>query len=404
MIKPIQYKKTLSLSGAVLLSNILTLPVNAADSFQEMFSEGKAYADINSRYEYVDEDNTKKNAKAGTVRARIGYDTGNYNGFSGKVEFSHNTDIFGLDEYNSKQNNKTQYSVVADPDLTRVNQAYLDYTGFDNTLIRYGRQRIKLDQDRFIGNVGWRQNEQVYDAFLVTNESLADTKITYGYIDKVQTFLDTRIDHSTHILNAQYKGFKLGSITGYYYGLENKDNQAQSSDTYGLQFKGNTAINDELKALYLAEYANQDESDDNPNDFDLDYYHLKGGMDFSSFNVNLGYEVLEGDGTNAFQTPLATKHAWNGWADKFLTTPADGLEDKYLAFATKFYGIKMKAVYHDYDSDKGSTSYGDEIDVVFTKKFKKNYTVLVKYANYDADKYSVDTEKFWIGFNAKFSQ
>lgn len=398
------HKKNMMITGAFLLSNSLILPTYAAESLSQLYSEGKAYADINTRYEYVDEDNSKENANTATIRARIGYDTGTLNGFSGKIEFSHNTDIFGLDDFNSTKNGKTQYSVVADPNQTEVNQAFIDYTVFDNTRLRYGRQRIKLDNDRFIGNVGWRQNEQTYDGFTATNESLTDTKITYGYIDKVQTFLDTSLDHSTHFLNGKYKGIKAGELTGYYYGLENKDNQRQSTDTFGIQFTGNTTWNDSLKILYLGEYANQQDSDRNPNDFDLNYYHLNGGVDMSSFVVKVGYELLEGDGVDAFQTPLATKHAWNGWADQFLTIPAKGLEDTYLSASTKLFGIKMKAVYHDYNSDKSNIDYGDELDLVFIKPINDNYSLLVKYASYDADKFSTDTKKIWIGFNAKFSQ
>ncbi len=398
------YNNSVLIASTILLGNILTSPTAYADDFVQSITSGKAYADINSRYEYVDEDNTKKNANAGTIRTRLGYDTGVFNGFSGKAEFSYNTDVFGLDEFNSKQNGKTQYSVVADPTQTEVNQAYIDFTGLDKTRFRYGRQRIKLDQDRFVGNVGWRQNEQTYDALTVTNQSLDDLKITYGYIDKVQTFLDTRIDHNTHLFNVNYSGFKPVSVVGYYYGLENEDNQNQSSNTYGIQFKGKIAFNDSMSVMYLGEYANQKDAKDNSHDFNLDYYHVNAGMNISGFVAKAGYELLEGDGNDAFQTPLATKHAWNGWADKFLAVPVDGLEDFYLVAATKLMGVKVKAIYHNFESDKGNQNYGDELDVVLAKKLNKNYSLLLKYAIYDADEYSVDTEKLWLAFNAKFSQ
>lgn len=385
-------------------SSAFILPAYAADNLVDAYREGKAYININTRYEYVDEDNGKDQADAMTARFRVGYDTGKLMGFSGKLEFSHNTDIFGLDDFNSTQNGKAQYSVVADPRETEVNQAYLDYSGVDGLLVRYGRQRIILDKARFVGNVGWRQNEQTYDAFKLAYSGIAGTKLTYAYIDKVQNFLGKTINHDTHLLNASYTGFKPLAITGYYYGLQNEDNQNQSSDTFGLQLSGKTAINSGLSVHYLAEYANQVDAHKNSHDFDLDYYHLNAGVGFSPAVIKLGYEVLEGNGKDAFQTPLATKHAWNGWADKFLGVPTNGLEDLYLSVGAKAAGMKFKAVYHDFQSNKGSIDYGSEIDLVLVKPINKNFKVLIKYADYNADQFSVDTKKLWIGFNAKFSQ
>ncbi len=47
--------------------------------------------------------------------------------------------------------------------------------------------------------------------------------------------------------------------------------------------------------------------------------------------LGVGYELLgSDDGVAAFQTPLATLHKFNGFADQFLVTPAGGLQDIYF--------------------------------------------------------------------------
>ncbi len=136
----------------------------ASQSFTEALTSGTASGDIRYRYEFVDQDNSLNNARASTIRTRLGYRTGEYQGFEAFLE-AENVTAVGNENYNSTINGNTKRSVVADPTETEINQAYLRYKGFENTSLTYGRQRIALDNHRFIGNVGWRQNEQTFDGF-----------------------------------------------------------------------------------------------------------------------------------------------------------------------------------------------------------------------------------------------
>jgi hypothetical protein len=90
-------------------------------------------------------------------------------------------------QFDSKATGQTGngHAVVADPESNEINQAYLSYSGIDNTVVKWGRQRLILDNARFVGNVGWRQNEQTFDAFTIVNKSLPDTTITAGYVTNV---------------------------------------------------------------------------------------------------------------------------------------------------------------------------------------------------------------------------
>jgi methenyltetrahydromethanopterin cyclohydrolase len=85
-----------------------------------------------------------------------------------------------------------------------------------------------------------------------------------------------------------------------------------------------------------------------------------------------------------------------------LVTPVAGLEDTYLDVTADALGMTWKAVYHEFNSDKGNIDYGNEVDVMVSKAFGKHYVLGVKYATYDADAFSVDTDKFWLWGELKF--
>lgn len=391
------------LLGAGLLA--VTASSWAADGFTGALTGGKPSADLRLRYEGVDQANITEDARATTLRLRLGYETGMWQGFSALVE-AENVTALGGERYNSTVNGKTNFPVVADPEATEINQAYLSYTGLPGTRLKYGRQRITLDNHRFIGNVGWRQNEQTFDAFSVSNVSLPQTNITAGYIFNVNRVFSDKSPQgnfkmNSPIFNINYKGWSVGEVAAYGYLLDFTDVAASSTQTYGLRLKGSAPLGG-VKAVYTAEYATQRDYRDNPRDFSLKYYFLEGGVGLAAAEFKLGYEVLGGNSTVAFQTPLATLHAMNGWADQFLTTPATGLKDAYVSAATTVLGARLEAIYHDFRADSGNARYGTEWDLQAVKAIDKTYSVGAKYASYDAKGFSVDTEKFWLWAEAKF--
>ena len=389
-----------------------------ADPLIDALSQGKVSANIRLRYEGVDDDTRSKDADAVTIRTRLGYQTADFNGWKlfGEIE-----DVTALDEsYNSTVNGKGTYPVVADPEDTEINQLFVSYGGFADTWIKAGRQRIILDGARFVGNVGWRQNEQTYDAFSVVNKSLADTVFTYAYVSEVHRIFSDESprgnsEMDSHLLNVSYSGFDLGKLTAYAYLLGFDDTTAgaigpgAATKTIGVSFSGGTALSDTLKLLYAFEYADQSDYDDGASTNDADYNHLELGLKFPAVTVKVGREVLEGDGTYGFSTQLATLHKFNGWADKFLGTPAAGIEDTYVLATGKVGGVKLLAKYHWFESDAGSFDYGEELNLLAVKKFGKNYTVGLKYADYDADSNAAnvggtaaDIEKLWFWGELKF--
>lgn len=406
--------KAAGLCGIAIGSLTLSLAsvAQAGDSLGAALTGGKVNLDMRYRYENVDEDTPlRQTAKASTLRTRLGYTTGSFYDLSAMLE-AENITVIGDEHYDNGivPGGKAQYSKVLDPATTEINQAYLGFAGLSGTVMNLGRQRIVLDNQRFIGNVGWRQNEQTFDAFSLVNKSLADTTLTYAYLDNVNRVTgdddpkgDARMN--SHVLNAGYAGLGIGTLTGYGYLLDyDTINKTKSTQTWGLRFNGGTPLSDSVKLLYTAEYARQSDYADNPVSYHVTYLLGEFGATISGITAKYGYEKLGSDGTNALQTPLATLHAFNGWADMFLTTPGKGLIDQYLSIGAKQMDINLAAVYHDFGTDKGTSDYGKEWDLMASKTFAKIYTLGAKYASFSSDAAPtyVDTDKFWVWGEVKF--
>jgi hypothetical protein len=380
----------------------------AAEDFSNLFTQGKAIFDARYRYEHVDQDNALKHANAQTLRTRAGFQSGKWYGLSALIE-ADNVSRIGDAAYNSTRNGQSEYSVVADPDGSEVNQALLRYDHTYGSAV-VGRQRINLDNQRFVGGVAWRQNEQTYDGALGQLKPLEGLTLSYAYIDNINSIFgpdngrfDTpgnpaNIEGHSHLLNAQYKLIPELTATAYQYllGLDNLAGASQSSKTTGLRLNGAVA-----GVSYALEYAQQKDYADNPLQLDSDYYLAELGYTLKGVTLKGGYEVLGGDkgpGNRAFQTPLATKHAFQGWADIFLATPADGVKDAYVGATLPLFGGSLQAWYHDFRAEQGSSQYGEEIDVAYGHPIPgvKGLVGLLKYASYDADEFAVDTDKLWL--------
>ena len=351
---------------------------------------GNAYADVKVRYESNDTEGGADAATALITDAAIGFETKDYEGFKALIEYEIVQPI--IDEYAPED---TDYDVVADPETREWNRAQISYKkdGFGAVV---GRQRIILDDARFVGNVGWRANEQTFDAVTLTY-SKDELSLHYSFIDQVNGILPRfDADTTSHLLNAGYK-VGTGKITAYAYLLEDDDTENSQRDTFGLSYNGSYDM-DGTKLIYKAEYATQ-----STETADTNYFALEGGAVVSGVTLALGNETLgSDDGNAAFETPLATKHKFNGWADKFLGTPDSGLSDTYVKAAGKTAGIKLVGFFHKFDAVEGSADLGSELDLLAVKKLDDTFTVGAKAAFYSAGDTGVDTTKMWAWVQAKF--
>ena len=417
-------KKVLSLLTTCILSVFLVAQAEAtisSDDPEILFKDGKFFGEIRYRYEGVQQNNALSDANANTIRTNIGFKTGNYKGFEGLIE-GQLVRHLGDEDFNSLDNGQTTFSTVADPDTAQLNRAWVSFSGIPDTTIKYGRQAINLDNQRFVGTVGWRQNDQTFDAATVENNSFENLTLRYSHLSNVNRIFGgptpaDDLDSSTHLANAAYDFAEWLNVTAYGYWMEFDNAAGLSNQTFGVRAKGEAKISDGWSVTYEAEAATQEDYKNNTASYDEDYYHIAPGIKGHGLSLKLGYEVLGGNGTNAFQTPLATLHKFNGWSDQFLNTPAAGLKDFYVAGAYKVSGTgtvldgtKLKAAWHDFEGDT-SGDFGSELNLAIAKSFKlpengqpfDKLNVLLKYADYNAeDAPFVDTEKVWLQLGVKF--
>ena len=402
--------RTLAGSSLIALSALSTSTA-MADAIADALTNGKAYGDFRLRYETVDQDNALKDADALTLRSRLGYKTGEVSGFSATMEFEDSRTVAGMDDYNNTIGDNTEYSVIADPETTELDQAFIQYKGQGLTS-KLGRQALTYDNHRFVGDVGWRQDRQTFDGITFNYAGIEKLNLDYAYIEKRNRIFaeEKDINSKDHLFNGSFKT-PVGKVTGYGYLLEEDQDLSTAIDTYGIRFAG--AAGGDIQFLYSAEYATQEKSDDNKADFDTEYMLLEGGIQLRGISAKLGYEVLgSDDGKFGFATPLATLHKFNGWSDQFLDTPNEGLIDTYASVSGKLFGGSWVLSYHDFSADEDSAvsdDFGDEINISYAKKFGKHYNAGVKYAAYSADdpanggaKTYVDTDKLWVWVGASF--
>ncbi|MBW2942309.1 alginate export family protein [Zhongshania aquimaris] len=391
-----------------------------AESISEAFTKGEAHLNLRMRYESVTEDTSAgdNTGSAVTLRSRLNFKTDGYQGFYGFVEMDDVSNFTG--SANDSVNGKTAEPLIADPVGTEVNQVFLGYKNWD-TEFKYGRQRLTLDNHRFVGHVAWRQNEQTYDGFTIANSSVDKLKLNYAHISNVNRIFgesspvgDTKMD--THLFNANYT-FAAGSLTGYAYLLESDDNFAgfkrMDTDTYGVRWQGKTGI-----VAYNLEYASQDSAGDNPADYSADYMLAEANISVAPLVIGVGYETLSADDEGFFITPLATLFKFQGWTDNFLNKGlgniSEGINDAYLTVSGVAYGMSWQIAYHDFSSDQDNASGDSDLGSEFGGFIAKSwgaYSAELRYANYSAGDSTpfngggltlVDTQKLWLTFNLNF--
>ncbi|HEX8486704.1 hypothetical protein [Sphingomonas sp.] len=371
----------------------------------------KPLASARLRYETVEQDGIAAQADALTLRVRTGVQATS-GAFAALVEAQGNLAIVG--DYYDGVNGIADCPLVADPQNVALFRAQVRYQT-RAVAITAGRQRIVLDDERFVGDVAFRQNAQTFDAVRVEWAGLPRLKADVSYIGAVRTIwgIDgkgarpTVIPGDTMLANIAY-ATPIGTATGFAYLIDQDSAGVQgfrlSSQSYGVRLVGTHAFAPSVRLAYQGSYARQSDYRGNPNRYAADYHLLDATLGVRAFKLGGGYEVL-GAGSGApltsFQTPLATGFKFQGWANKFLTTPPDGVRDAHasVGYAAPAIGalkaVTFQAIYHRFESDRQVRHYGNEIDLLATAKWRRT-NVAVRYADYRADGFAADTTKLWL--------
>ncbi len=400
------------LGGSAAWADAAPADTASSPALSDAIASGKLILEFRPRFEGVDQANLKRDAEAYTLRTHLGWETGAWHGAKALIEIS-DVAHTGPEHYNTTVNGKTLYPVIGDPDQVRLNRAQLNWTANDNFSVTLGRQRINLDDQRFVGNANWRQNEQTFDAARV-DAGYGPLKATYIYIGHVNRVFGDTLDWSSesHLFNAGYTLSDLLKVQGFYYALDFTTStaaaKAASTATSGAKVTGKAWVS-LYQLAYGATYAHQTEYGRNPGHFALDYWEGDVTGTFDIYSVKAMYESMEGDGVRGFATPLATLHIYQGWADAFLTTPAKGIQDANLALSVKprfkftyLYNTEFFVRYHDFKTETTDKSLGSEWDLQATGAITPKITALAKVADYHGVTGTPSRTKVWFGFEYKF--
>ncbi|MFC3440680.1 hypothetical protein ACFOKF_05615 [Sphingobium rhizovicinum] len=372
----------------------------------------KPVAEARLRYEHADQDGlAEEKSDALTLRARAGL-TASSGALSATIVGQGTLAV--VDDYYDGVNGAATRPIIADPENIALYIAQLQYKTKALTLTG-GRQRIVLDDERFVGNVAFRDNGQTFDAVRAELTPAKGVKLDVAYVWSVRTIWGFQgsgarqqaVGGDNIFANLSYVT-PVGTLTGFAYLVDQDEAAVQafrlSSQTYGLRLAGAQSLSKAAKISYQLSYARQSDYHRNPNDYSADYWLADATLDVKGWKLNAGYEVLgasSGAPFTSFQTPLGTNFKFQGWADKFLTTPANGIRDLYVGggYGWKqlgpLSGVSLQAVWHRFDSDRLDQHYGNELNLIASAKVKKTM-LSIRYADYDAKSMATDTKKFWV--------
>ncbi len=367
---------------------------------------GKPILEIRTRYEDVDQTGFAADAQAVTVRTRLGWETAKWNDLKALVELE-NVGHLGPEHFAVNAPGaatpplngpaKAKYPIVNDPDVTELNRAQITWTPSAAFATTAGRQRILIDDQRFVGNVGWRQDEQTFDG-VRADLTLGQVKATYAYVGRVNRILgdlkDWRSD--SHLINAAWSPAEALRLEGFVYALDFSSSTINASITRGVRASGKAKFG-AYGLAYDATWANQTDWRGRTTPFDLDYVAAAATASLDIWSARLGYESLEGDGKRGFTTPLATTHGFQGWADAWVSPGGnksfvDGIVDRNLTLGARprlTWAPKahpdLTVRYHDFEDQRTGAALAHEWDVQAAAALTPKLSVALKYADFQRE-------------------
>ncbi len=419
-----------SLLALLCLHAFVLYPADAAD-LASAIRDGQSLSSIRIRYEQAEQDNKARTADATTLRSLLGWQTERWHDLSLTAQLINVSKLGGdfYDKYKDRAATGSQldYPTVADPDYTGINQLHLSWRAPGETTVRFGRQSVKLDNTRFIGNVEFRQVMQVFDGIAVESAALPDTTIYLAHFDRVTQVTTSERRGHLDIGHLRYQFAPAQSLAAYLYRTDFRDlgtgaasglGAADPSNRIsGVRLDGKRAVTGTWSLLYTAEYAKQVSDAGGSALIDAEYQRLGLGVAASGWSVRMDQELRSSNGGRyAFQTPFGTNHLFQGWAEQFLVTPREGVRDRFITFSARpLPALALAAEYHRLSSDVPfqtadlgyGSHYGNEWDLAATWTLSPRRWMRVELADFrEADVLrtgrKADTRRVWLTMMFQF--
>ncbi|MDT8375442.1 MAG: alginate export family protein [Mariprofundaceae bacterium] len=298
-----------------------------------------------------------------------------------------------------------------------LHEAYLTVKNVmdSGATLKIGRQEMVFDEARLIGNIGWIQQAQAFDA-IRGDMKVGEIALTAFYAQTLakdsHPTLGSTLGANAGTFESSFSGlratYSLGDrgdrITPYvYYALN------PSRTGAGVDLVPDQALNIVYTGLYVAKHIGDVrlrfdgayESGKANATTNINAYMLTGAIETdldigNGANVALWVDYLSGDdgaAANAnkvsnFTTPYATNHKFYGHMDKFLNNPTHGLID--FALRTNFKvtsKLKFELDGHMFRADKSTATLldkdlGSEIDFDINYALATNTSLRMGYSHY----------------------
>ncbi len=383
---------------------------NDIDSGNEIDSANGVLANTNLevgfrlRHEQVAQG--KQSAHANTVKLRVSSKSLINEHWQVEIELDHVQAL--SDDHHSDGVLANGQLVIADPEGTELNQIFID-AKFDLFKARLGRQKIAYSDQRFIGSVDFRQNDQTFDGLSLNIDLFTSSQLDYAFINNVnRIFGDDASSHLSpedsrfevlagirpaalqgnhelegHLINFSVKEWDYLELNSYFYSVNNQTLPSFSNQTQGIRAEFQKQFN-RVRLLANLELAAQKQQKSAIEDW-IGYSMFEFGARYQRFQLTLRQELLNQKNGQAFITPLATLHKFNGWSDQFLVTPDEGLNDRLLRLQWKKRPITVDLRYHRYSTRKNATPLGSEINIDLIYSPARKHEVRIRYADFEAD-------------------
>jgi len=397
-------------TGAAALALLLAaIPASALAQATADDTSARILFETRLRSETVDQQGFTDQAHALTLRTRLGWRSPTAHGLQLLVE---GEGIAVLDDrYSAPVDPVPGRPAVADGETLELNRAQVRWTGLPATELTVGRQRLIVGNSRFVGNVGWRQNEQTFDAVRVTTSALKPLALTWIYSDRVQRPLGHEHAQGVwrgdiHLLQAE-TDTPVGRLSGFGLAIDLDNAPLQSSTTIGARLAGSRPMTGDLSLTWAGEYAVQSDNGSNPADYSLDFQAAAVGVQTPRWSAGMGYERFDGDGVSGFQTPLGTGHGFLGWSDVITTTPAFGVRDLFLRGHLNMpaWGrtLRLTAEAHAFHDADGAFDLGRELDLSAALPIDPHWSVELKAAHFEDDHPAFgDADKGWLSLEYRY--
>ena len=395
--------------AAALALALAAVPVAAPAQTAADDTAARILFETRLRSETVDQQGFIDQAHALTLRARLGWRSPTMHDLQLLVE---GEGVAVLDDrYSAPSDPVPGRPAVADGETLELNRAQVRWTGLPGTELTVGRQRLIVGNSRFVGNVGWRQNEQTFDAVRLATMALKPVTLTWVFADRVQRPLGHEHAQGVwrgdiHLLQAE-ADTPVGRLGAFGLAIDLDNAAAQSSTTVGARLAGSRAVAEDLSLTWAGEYAVQSDNGANPADYALDFQAAAVGVQTRRWSAGLGYERFDGDGVSGFQTPLGTGHGFLGWSDVITTTPAFGVRDLFLRghVGVPAWGrtVRLAAEAHVFHDADGAFDLGRELDLSAAAPINNHWSVELKAAHFEGGHPAFgDADKGWLTLEYRY--